>query len=736
MGGGKGGGGCQLVGYGYSLTMMYAFCEKADKVSGWKVNDKVWWIDNDILADGTQYNTYQKSLYTGKKGEVYHSDGSDHTNITFYLSDYAPISYPQNKVGYDIKLNNIAFASLPNAFVGDNTTAVPKYNARLSRFSINGQDHKVGVGSINPIAVIKEIMQKFLKISVLDSDSFDTAYNICSQEGLGIAFIMTTEKKVKRWLQEILRVIDGVMWFDTIVGKWKIKLFRPDYDINNVFEISEDNAAKIEITSGSWDNLINEFTFKYTNMVTGKTDSFTLENSALFNIMGYKMGKTYTYQIIGEYEIMAKVANRVIKKNSKPLSSLKARISILDLPYIELGGVIKVVSTKLDIDDKYFRITKIGGDKEDDVYIDIEGTEEVWEVNYTGSIISNPVTSSGASETYDISQIEPYIVKVMELPNYFVDNLKSINQPIGSIVTYPQNYENQYEITGTNNKYGSNSKAITKTKTQIYYFGKLGNSFQQNNDYISESQSISIKPYSSSSYCDLPTISQTDTEWQQNKWLLLIGDEFFSIKNITTINQQDHTYQISGIIRLSDKSSWNDYAGSTPVYLININSVSDIIDFYLDTYNDSVQLSSQFYNYTTKSTYKNDTKSISGVARKLLSPTYNYVYEDGGNLYLVFSKMARGVNTGATFDNIENITAGEKEGAGEETHIVVKYDGSSTKEISLDASNVISDTKGIVTINLTQISSDITYSNIEQIKTKCIQTTYTLQSNFIDVNKV
>ena len=731
---GKGGGGCVTVGYGYTLTMLYAFCERADKVSGWKVNDKVWWKDDNLLENDKDYTTYQQNLYTGKKGEVYSSEGSDHTNITFYLKDYSPVSYPQNIIGYDIKLNNVVFASMPNAFVGDNTTTVPRYTARLSRFIINGKNHRVGKGSVNPIAVIKEILQDFLQISQIDGDSFQKAYDTCQQEGLGVAFIMTTEKKVKDWIQEILRVIDGVMWFDTLTGKWKIKLFRPNTSTDTVYEISEANASRIEIESGSWDNLVNEFTFKYTNILTGKTESFTVDNSALFNIIGYKISKTYTYQLIGEYEIMAKVANRVIKKNSKPLSKLKARISILDLPYIELGNIVKVSSTQLDIEDKYFRITKIGGDKEDDVYVDIEGIEDVWEVDYTGTIVSNPLTPI-ESPIYDISDIKPYIVKIQELPHIFVNTYQGNAQPINGIVTYPQNYSNQYVITGTNKEYHYDTATTHKTQAELYYFGKLQSSFNYTNMYLNANQTISIKPYSSDSYCELPSVTQTETEWQQIHWLLIIENEFFSIKNITVTDEPNHIYQINGIIRLMDKSYWKNYEANTPVYIIHINNISDIFDTVINKQATTINLSAKFYNYASKSASTDDNKNLEGIARKLINPTYNYVSETDNSLYLVFSKTARGLNTHATFENIENITAGEKENTGEETHIIVKYNGSHTTEIPLNSDTIISNEHGLITLNLTQINSAITYSNITHLKTKCVKDNYTLESDYVTIYK-
>ena len=734
---GKGGGGCQTVGYGYTLTMLYAFCERADKVTGWKVNDKIWWKDDDLLVGDETYSTFKKSLYTGKKGDVYHSDGSDHTDVTFYLKDYDPISYPKNTIGYDIKLNNVVFAYMPNAFVGDNTTTVPRYNARLSRFVINGKNHRVGKGSINPIAVIREILEDFLQIKQIDDDSFKKAYDTCQQEGLGVSFIMTTEKKVKDWIQEILRVIDGVMWFDTLTGKWKIKLFRQDTDNSNIFEISEANTSSLEITSGSWDNLVNEFTFKYTNILTGKTESFTLENSALFNIIGYKIGKTFTYQLVGEYEIMAKIANRVIKKGSKPLSKLKARISILDLPYIELGDVVKVSSHKLKIDDKYFRITKIGGDKEDDVYIDIDGIEDVWEMEYNGSVVNNPITPID-TQIYDIANTKPFITKIIELPEIFVNELKSMKQPISSIVTYPANYNSKYVISGVNKVYTYEETNFRTTKPYVYYFGKLGDVFNNTNYAVNEYKSVIIKPFDDNTYCEIPVVTLTQEEWQQNKWLMLIGSEIFSIKSINPIEGQPYTYKVTGIIRLNDKQFWSNYDKDTPVFLLNIKNsknLADLVDFNLDAFNANINLSARCYNYATKSQPNTDSIQIEGNAIHLLNPTYNYVYKVDGKLYLMFSRMARGLNTHATLENIEEITAGEKEGTGEETHIRIIYNDNDDLTIELKPANLTYDKNGLITINISKFSQDITYENIKQIQTICINTPIELRSDLVNVIK-
>jgi len=687
-GGGKRGGGCQLVGYGYALTMVYALVENCDWVSGYSWNDNIEYLktldgEGDInpsalYSENAPQGIYELNVVTGRKGDVYHSDYSEKSIIRIYTNSLNsedsrvrglsyPVSSKSGTVTFDyplldkVKINNICCAIFKDAFVGDNTTQVPNYKFRLSRWvlenaffegnNIYQKGSAIGY-DINPVAVIYDMLRTFIGIpeNEIDEVSFQEAFDYCKNEGLGVSFIMTTEKPITDWIKEVLRVIDGTLYYSILDGKWKIYLIKKED--TPAYEINEYNASDLTIKTGDWSNVFTTFTFKYTNLATGNTDSFTIKNEALVNILGYEKPKTYTFQLISNAETMSKVANKIIEKNGKPLATLKCKLNFLDFPDLHIGKLVKVKSESLNIPEMYFRIIKIGGDKEYQSYVEIEAIEDIYRVPKTDGLYKT--TIDPLIKTYQLND-PPEFYDLLPLNNLFLNpNLEERKYNLLPVCAKTTNgiVSSVYE----KNNHNSNTYL-----SGLFVYGELESDLPFTKD-IDRDFTFVLKNVKGKAY----NYNLSDEEWQKLKITVFVNNELISVKNIS-YNGTTEKLTIEGIIRnlngnksehTADSKVWVFYNYFSEATLISSNEFSLDYDFY-------------YKNMYSISPSSNLQKEINDVfVFKPLNPVNPYIK----NNILYVSPAIRGGLSGDLQD-ADMVVAGDAEAQTEEYLQLNIYEG-------------------------------------------------------------
>ena len=274
------------------------------------------------------------------------------------------------------------------AFIGDNTTTVPKYEFRFTRQYFNTVVDsgylKVDKYGANPAGIIADILQNALDIPAdkLDSASFNYAAQILYNENLGMSFILTKGKKALKWIEEILRYADGCLYFDFAKQQYVLKLFRADYDIDSLPIITEDNVNKLTIKQGSWQDVVSTFIFKYSNAHSGKQDTYIIDNRSIVNSGQVIVSKTFDFNLVNSFNCMGGIIDRTIKKNGTPANLAKFRVNILIGNTLRPGDCIKLQSPITNTIEIY-RITKIGGDSPEQPYLDIEAITDIYNQGYS-----------------------------------------------------------------------------------------------------------------------------------------------------------------------------------------------------------------------------------------------------------------------------------------------------------------------------------------------------------------
>lgn len=151
---------------------------------------------------------------------------------------------------------------------------IPQYSFEASSYHTEhpqlGTYARVGDDS-NPINALYDLLvSKFGKLgldeSLIDIPNFQAAQYTLHTETHGYSRCIESASDAEAAIQEILRQIDAVLYFDESTQKIKIKLIRGDFDPSEIFEVNRYNAQRLTGFSMSGvTNAINKVRLIFTN---------------------------------------------------------------------------------------------------------------------------------------------------------------------------------------------------------------------------------------------------------------------------------------------------------------------------------------------------------------------------------------------------------------------------------------------------------------------------------------
>jgi hypothetical protein len=693
-------GGCQVVGYSYFLDMAYAFCDYTDHILGFYLQE------NNVVSLNLSNNGQTFTTPTGIKSELGGSLGADAV-VTYYSGTQTTSDpYLELKSGKALAYHNVCYLVFKQAFIGDNVRTVPTYGVLLERTGILsasslpnyatyskimgtkvissfsytqsssstgsiplaelqssvgwlsqrarvvGNELLVDIATANPAYIIYDILVTLLKVnpSLIDTTSFSTAAETLYNEKLGINIVLSSSKKGVDWINEILRYASGIVYFNTNIGKYTIKLFRSDYISSDLLEVSIDNANSIEFERPSRANLPNTFTIKYANITgTGvpKKDSLTLTNYANLTIAGFIKNMEVDFTCVNTDEALEYLASLYFKKLSYPLATIKFKINILDAMYLQIGETFSFYhETLTSTGSIIFRVLKVTGDSSKEPYLTIEAIEDIFHVGEVVSIHNS------------VSLVLPPLLSLYQPP----DKMKFFDCTPES-----GTYRGVYVATHYTNPPGSvirNLVAVEPNQSQITFqswgYGEVINIQNYSDESVDYDLIITITdPYES-----LQEILGTSADLQRNVYTAYWGNEGISYK--TCILVDVGVYEIKGIIRgaMGSKTAhsigeefWVTPVSANQLRPLPIVSITPTISVYAEnSVGTSPSISSTYtYNYSLETPYPPNSLRVTpmvGYANLLWSPCVRLA--------------------GANYRNCDTIVAGHDEGVVEGSFKIYK----------------------------------------------------------------
>jgi len=542
----------QPVGQAVFATFALAVASKIDEFQ------ELWIGDNKISTFNTESNI--SKMNTGIKSTQYPSNAGLSKIISYFGDNKFYNAYMAAKTGFKLKYKKVAYLFFEDAFMGDNVNSIPNYKIKVKRTNILGW-YKNGEllddinGEANPAVVLYHMLTELGKIeeSLIDKNSFiDIAIKL-KNEGFGLSFSITSSDTMKKWIEEILRHIDGSLYFDTLIGKYTLRIIRYDYNINELILLDDSNTKDVKMKKPDWNTLATNLTLEYTSNDNFKKTSINKENLTVKKLSNKENNQIVTMMAITNQELAKTVLNRELKKYSYPLFNVTMKIPN-NLHFKPLD-VIKFSNKVLGIENMVLRIMEIGADDFEKNYYEIKCVEDIFNA---GDFDLTDVQQPKADlKDYNINFNMKLLSQVVKLNR---DMLSSENPEILFLDNADDNSKVTFD-TITSNGVQSNQKIENYTKLKqdllfqdTYENGGIGYNYIEDK-IILERQSYMVEHES------------TDEDYQKGQYSVSINGEIIVYKSLKFID--DFTVSINECIRNINNIEVSSYYIEDIVWFIN-----------------------------------------------------------------------------------------------------------------------------------------------------------------------
>lgn len=240
-------------------------------------------------------------------------------------------------------------------------------------------------GDANAADILYRIYTQMAKVPV--SYMAISAWEVVAQrlkaEGMGISVPMNRAKTVEEWEKEILRHIDGYVYFDDASGKFTIQLQRELTAAEQAALPLFTNAdfRDLQIKRGAWESVHSDLICKGTSRRTFKMYSYHLVNPATRLIMDYRKSQTVSFPFASRSAVLAELIRRCERRYFYPYAVLTFSVSqaLLDSLGAPLnpGDAFKFSDSGLGFSNAIFRVMSIAkGDTTRRNEVEVEAVED------------------------------------------------------------------------------------------------------------------------------------------------------------------------------------------------------------------------------------------------------------------------------------------------------------------------------------------------------------------------
>ncbi len=214
--------------------------------------------------------------------------------------------------------------------------------------------------------------------SVIDETSFTAAADALFTEGFGLRLAWNRQSTIESFIGIILDHISADLNFNRRTGKYQLKLFRGDYDPDDLEEFNEDDVESVESFQRQlWGETCNEIKLTYTDPDTNKDAVIVVHDLANIEAQGARISKAIDYSGISDDDLAARVAIRELTTSSTPLSRIEFKINRRLWRYTR-GDVFKFSWARLGLSNVIFRVIGIKNGTLRDGSISVQGLEDIY----------------------------------------------------------------------------------------------------------------------------------------------------------------------------------------------------------------------------------------------------------------------------------------------------------------------------------------------------------------------
>lgn len=309
------------VGYKYYIGMHIALCTgKVDSMEAIFMDERELWAGN---ADADGSYSINKPFFHGQDaggvvGTFSFKPGDPNAGTSnAYLLSKVSADYP---IHYGI--SSVIFEQV---YIG-NSPNIPKISFFVRRLPTAPSATYANIGGYaNPSNVIYEILTNnewgaCLSTGVLDTASFIAVAATLHTEGFAMSLIWDNRKSFADLIGEILRHIDGILYYDISTGLLKLKLLRKDYAVGDLPLFDETNILSLtDLAKPSYEETSNELHVVYYDAVERKERTVVTHDTGNLQMQGTLISVEKKYAGICTQEVASRVAARDLAVMASPI---------------------------------------------------------------------------------------------------------------------------------------------------------------------------------------------------------------------------------------------------------------------------------------------------------------------------------------------------------------------------------------------------------------------------------
>ncbi len=359
-----------ITGYEYYMGIQFGLCRGPDvRLHQVKVKEK-WVTGGGVGGMGAGgFGINQPNLFGGPD----FGGGLIDPNAKFYEGDLTQTvnSYLTGRTGKAIRYNGIAYFVFEGGYLGKAANIDP-WAFELSRrpdglglASYHAGAEAVNTYDCNPMNVVYEIMTDTIwglgiPASQIDVDSFRTAAVTLYTEGNGFSMILDNERQASDLLTEIMRQVDGLLFFERVSGKWVVTLARDDYVAGDLITLDESNIVElIDYSRITWQETTNQVRVKFLDRDDGYKETYAMaQDMANIALQGNTVSVEVNYPGVMNASLANKIAWRELATMSYPLAKVNLRVN-REAFALTPGSTFKLSWVRLGITDVVFRVATI-----------------------------------------------------------------------------------------------------------------------------------------------------------------------------------------------------------------------------------------------------------------------------------------------------------------------------------------------------------------------------------------
>lgn len=370
------------IGYRYFMGVHFVLCqEEVDAVLAIYVGSRLAWSGNVTKSGRIHINNPE--LFGGEKRE---GGIVGDVDLAFGERTQAKNDYLMSVLGPNIPAFRGVTSAILRRVYWSALTPYPKPWAFLLR-RMASRDWRPEWGNINgaanPAHIVREVITNKIwglgySPSSIDDVSFSAAAKTLFDEKFGLSLVYTKQSQAFEFINLVMSQCDGVMRANPRTGRFELKLYRKDYEIDDLPVADPKNIIKLTSYERALPGeLINEVIVVFRPIGTSSDESVTVQNLSSVQIQGAAVSATLQYPGIGDRELATKVALRDLKSRNLPLARVKFQAN-RQLSPLSIGDLFRFSWPDEGISQLVMRVTAINYGTSKSNTLTIDAIEDVF----------------------------------------------------------------------------------------------------------------------------------------------------------------------------------------------------------------------------------------------------------------------------------------------------------------------------------------------------------------------